>query len=99
MRGAHDVQLEFVLQDVGVTSLHASRHRSAHPGKRMMTIQPAKLYNLAVQFEPVFGETGLPKAYAPAVFVDRGIALLDARDYRVKIRIRQIPTLDGTEVC
>src|ERR1700738_2607545 len=99
MRGARNVQLEFFLQDAGVTSLHASRHRSAYPGKRLMAIQPAKLYYLAVQFEPAFGETGLPKAYAPAVFVDRGIALLDARDYRVEIRVRQIPTLDGTEVC
>src|SRR5438552_11260742 len=98
MRSANDVELEFFLQDVSIASLRASRHGLSDPGKSLMTIQTAQLDYLPVKLEPMISEACLAKSYAAAVFIDNRRALLDSRNDRVKIRIRQIPKLDWAKV-
>ena len=59
VRGAHDIALELVAQNVRVAALGAAGHRLADKGKGLMTVQPAQLDHFAVEFEAVVGELRL----------------------------------------
>ena len=49
MRGAHDVAVEILAQDVGILALHARGHGLADKGKRLVPIEAAQLDDLSVQ--------------------------------------------------
>ena len=71
VRGANDVALELVAQDLRVAALHAAGHGLAHPGKGLMTIESAQLDDLAVEFEAVIGKLRLAETEAARVFIEQ----------------------------
>ena len=70
VRGAHDVALQVVAQNVGVPALDAARHGLADKGKCLMTVQPAQLDDFAIQREAMIGELRFAKADGARVFID-----------------------------
>src|SRR5215813_7698032 len=86
VRGADDVDLQLILQNLSIAPLHPRRHRLAHERKRLVPVQPAKLYHFPIQLEAVIGELRLPETDAALDFVQSNFALLDARDHRVQVR-------------
>ena len=49
VRGAHDVAVQFVPQDVSIATLHTRRHGLPHPGKGLVAIEAVQLHHVAVQ--------------------------------------------------
>ena len=78
VRGADDVAVQVVAQDVRVLALHAGGHGLADEGKGLMAIESAQLDDLAVEREAVIGERRFAEADAPRVFVD-DLAVLSRR--------------------
>src|ERR1700761_1368124 len=56
VRGAHDIAVQFVTEDVGILTLHTPRHRLANEWKRLMAVQTMQLDHLSVQGKAVIGE-------------------------------------------
>ena len=70
MRGANDIALELVAQDLRVAALRPGRHRLSDKGKGLVTIQSAQLDDFAVELEPMIGELGLAKTDGARNIVD-----------------------------
>ena len=98
VRGADDVALELVAQDLGVAALGAAGHGLADKGKRLVTIEAAQLDDFAVQFEAVIGELGFAKAEAAGVFVQHLRAAAQADAGGVEIAVFQLPELDSAKL-
>src|ERR1700723_304904 len=56
-----DIAFEVPAQYLRIAPLHPPWHCRSDKWERLMTIEPTKLDNLAVEFESVFGENGLAK--------------------------------------
>ena len=98
VRGADDVALELVAQDLGVAALGAAGHGLPDKGKGLMAVESAQLDDLAVQFEAVIGKLGLAKAEAAGVFVQKLGTVVEAHAHRVKIAFLHTPQLDSAEI-
>src|SRR5215472_6332347 len=98
VRGANDIHLQLILENMSVAPLDPCRHRLAHKRKRLVMVQPAEFDHFPVQLKPVIGELRLPETDAALDFVQSDFALLDARDHRVQVRSGRLPTLNGAEV-
>ena len=69
VRGAHDIALELVAQNLRVAALRAAGHGLADKGKGLMAVQAAQLDDFAVEFETVIGELGFAKTDGARDFV------------------------------
>src|SRR5260370_34578570 len=98
MRGAHDVALELVAEDIGVPSLRAAGHCLPHPGKSLMAIEPAQLDDFAIQLEAAIGELCFAKTETARVFVDDLVASQQTHMNGVKISLLEAPQLDVTQL-
>ena len=98
VRGAHDVAVEILAQDVGILALHARGHGLAHKGKRLVPVEPAQLDDLAVQGEAVIREDGLAKSDAPRVFIDDAAGMEQPDMNGIEMGLRKIPELQVAEM-
>ncbi len=97
MRGADNVALELVAQNLRVATLRTSWHGLPDPGKGLMTIEPAQLDDLAVQLEAVIGELGLTEGETAGVFVHDLRSAAQAHPGRVEVSFLQIPQSDSVQ--
>src|SRR3954471_15796716 len=97
MRSANDVALELIAQDVGVATLGAGRHRLAHPGESLMSIQATQLDDLAVEFETVICELGFAESEPPVILIQDFIAAAQPHTSRIQISFLQIPQADSLQ--
>ena len=67
VRGADDVAVEVLAQDVGILALHACGHRLTDEGKGLVAIEAAQLDDFAVEREALVGEDGFAEADAARV--------------------------------
>jgi len=81
MRGADDVALEFVTQDVGIAALRTAGHRLANEGKGLMPVEAAQLDDFAVELEAVIGELG----FAEAETTESSSSTCDPRRKRTRV--------------
>src|SRR5215471_11037635 len=98
MGGADDIALEFRFENLSITLLHSGRHRLAHEGESLVTIESAKLDGLPIQFKAMIRKLHLAKTKAAPVFIERRISLLDANHDGVQIRTVEVPAFDCTKV-
>ena len=70
MRGADDIALVFLAEDVRILALNAAGHGLANEGKRLVAIESAELDDLAVEFESVIGELRVTETDSAGFLVD-----------------------------
>src|SRR3981081_2584041 len=70
VRGAHDVALQVLAQDLRVAALHAPRHCGADEWKGLMAVESAKLYDFAVELKAVIREARASEAKAALILVE-----------------------------
>src|SRR5262245_28029535 len=83
MRGADDIALELLLEDLSIAPLDARGHGLSYKGIGLMMVEAAKLDHLSIQLESMIGERGLAKTKAAPVFIEHRVPLLDAKDEAV----------------
>ena len=94
MRSPDNVALEFLAQDLRIAALNATGHGLAHVGERMMSIKPAQLDDLAIEFKTMIGELRLSKADPARIFIEQVFASQQPYVHGVQTWIREIPQLD-----
>src|SRR5208337_1132407 len=65
VRGAHNVALQLLAEDLRVSPLWAGRHGLPHKRERLMLVEPPQLDDLAIQLEAMVGKLGLPETNSP----------------------------------
>src|SRR5579871_2290140 len=58
VRCTNDIAFQLLAQNLCVATLNATRHRLTHPREGLMSIKPAQLDDLAVEFKTVVGKLG-----------------------------------------
>src|SRR5882724_6181721 len=70
VRGAYDVALQLLAQDLRIAALHALRHGGTGEWKGLMTVQPPKLDDLAIELKAALREVRASKAEAALILID-----------------------------
>src|SRR5665213_2631863 len=70
MRGANDIAVHPLTQDLRILTLHASGHRLPDERKGLVAVKAAQLDDLAVEREALVSEHRLTEANATSIFVD-----------------------------
>ena len=97
VRGAHDVAVQVLAQDVGVAALHARGHGLADEGEGLVAVEAAQLDDFAVEGEAVVGEGGLAEADAAGVFVDGFGGTAAGGRGRCRDWVFEVPELDAVD--
>src|SRR5579864_289583 len=98
MRGANDVALELVAQDIGVPALRATGHCLTNPRKGLMAIESAQFDDLAIQFEAVIGELRFAEAETAGVFVEDQVVSQQTKVTGKEISLLETPQLDAAQL-
>ncbi|MNV80386.1 hypothetical protein D3C71_1739870 [compost metagenome] len=64
MRGAHEVAMQRVLQDLGIALLRRAAHGVADIGESLMAVEAADFQRPSVELETIRGELGGAEAEA-----------------------------------
>jgi hypothetical protein len=92
-----DIAFEVPAQYLRIAPLHPPWHCRSDKWERLMTIEPTKLDNLAVEFESVFGENGLAKTNTSGISIGKRFPAEQIDLNGVQPGMLNIPQFDGAE--
>src|SRR5262249_14170238 len=95
---AYDVAVEVVPKNMRVAPLRTGGHCLTNEGEGLMTIQPAQLDYLAIQFEAMIGELGITKADRASDLIDLPRSTPECHVHLVEVGMLEIPQLDRGKV-
>src|SRR5579871_5423696 len=87
VRRPHDIAMELVAENIGITTLRATGHRLPDERECLMTVKPAQFDYFAVKFKTAIGEFSVPETEAPRVLVEHLASLQQSHANAVKISV------------
>ena len=93
VRGAHGVEPQLALENVGIQPLHRARHRVADVRIALVAVEPDQLQFPAIEVKPVCGEHRAAEAEGRLRAVEHGFALPQLGHERVERGAERVPQL------